>query len=140
VTLKNLDILSYFFRPHRNFLILSFIQVQKCFISKTTCYDRETYFLSHSFTEKGQRKKIKMIMTNFAQRLKLVTFFQTTKFFFFNINIIFRNISLMFVQSFRSYFSEEIFPWSLSEWLSAQLCICSKNTKTDHSNQNQKRK
>jgi hypothetical protein len=29
----------------------------------------------------------------------------------------------MFVQPFRSYFSEEIFLWSLSEWLSAQACI-----------------
>jgi hypothetical protein len=63
--------------------------------------------LSHSFTEKGQRKKIKMIMTNFAQRLKSVNFFQTTK--FSNIDINFSNISLMFVQTFRSYFSEEIF-------------------------------
>jgi tRNA(Glu) U13 pseudouridine synthase TruD len=81
-----------------------------------------------------------MIMTNFAQRLKSVNFFQTTK--FSNINIIFRNISLMFVQSFRSYFSEEIFLWSLSEWLSAQVCIFSKkkNKKLINSNQNQKRK
>jgi hypothetical protein len=35
----------------------------------------------------------------------------------------------MFVQPFRSYFSEEIFPWSLSEWLSAQACICFKEHK-----------
>jgi hypothetical protein len=79
-----------------------------------------------------------MIMTNFAQRLKLVNFFQTTK--FSNINISFRNISLMFVQSFRSYFSEEIFPWSLSEWLSAHMHMFQKHKKTDQSNQNQKRK
>jgi hypothetical protein len=60
MTLKNLGILSYFFRPHQKifFLTLSFIQPQKCFISKTTYYDRETSFLSHSFTEKGQHKKI----------------------------------------------------------------------------------
>jgi hypothetical protein len=29
----------------------------------------------------------------------------------------------MFVQLFRSYFSEEIFSWSLSEWLSAQVGV-----------------
>jgi hypothetical protein len=29
----------------------------------------------------------------------------------------------MFVQLFRSYFSEEIFSWSLSEWLSAQVNV-----------------
>jgi hypothetical protein len=34
----------------------------------------------------------------------------------------------MFVQSFRSYLCEEIFPWSLSEWLSVQACICFENT------------
>jgi hypothetical protein len=36
VTLKNLDILSYFFRPHHNFFNTVLIQLQKCFISKTT--------------------------------------------------------------------------------------------------------
>ena len=29
----------------------------------------------------------------------------------------------MFIQPFRSNFSEEIFPWSLSEWLSAQANV-----------------
>jgi hypothetical protein len=29
----------------------------------------------------------------------------------------------MFVQPFRSYFSEEIFLWSSSEWLSAQVGV-----------------
>jgi hypothetical protein len=29
----------------------------------------------------------------------------------------------MFVQLFRSYFSEEIFSWSLSEWLSTQVGV-----------------
>jgi hypothetical protein len=29
----------------------------------------------------------------------------------------------MFVQLFRGYFSEEIFSWSLSEWLSAQVGV-----------------
>ena len=29
----------------------------------------------------------------------------------------------MFVQLFRSYFSEEIFSWSLSAWLSAQVGV-----------------
>jgi hypothetical protein len=29
----------------------------------------------------------------------------------------------MFVQLFRSYFREEIFSWSLSEWLSAQVGV-----------------
>jgi hypothetical protein len=29
----------------------------------------------------------------------------------------------MFIQLFRSYFSEEIFSWSLSEWLSAQVGV-----------------
>jgi hypothetical protein len=55
-------------------------------------------------------------MTNFAQRLKSVNFFQTTK--FSNIDINFNNISLMFVQVFRSYFSEDVFLSSLSENLS----------------------
>jgi hypothetical protein len=49
-----------------------------------------------------------MIMTSFAQRLKSVNFFQTTK-FFQCIDINFSNISLMPVQTFRSYFREEIF-------------------------------
>jgi hypothetical protein len=48
-----------------------------------------------------------MIMMNFAQRSKSVNFFQTTK--FSNTDINFSNILLMFVQIFRSYFSEEIF-------------------------------
>jgi hypothetical protein len=78
-----------------------------------------------------------MIMTNFAQRLKSVNFFQTTKF----SNISFRDISLMFVQTFRSYFSKEIFLSSLSEWLSAQVCIFfKKHKKLINSNQNQNRK
>ena len=29
----------------------------------------------------------------------------------------------MFVHLFRSYFSEEIFSWSLSKWLSAQIGV-----------------
>ena len=59
VTLKkSWYFIIYFFRPHQNFLTLSFIQLQKCFISKTTYYDRETSFLSYSFMEMGQRKKI----------------------------------------------------------------------------------
>ena len=29
----------------------------------------------------------------------------------------------MFVQLFRSYFSEDIFSWSLSEWLNAQVGV-----------------
>jgi hypothetical protein len=79
-----------------------------------------------------------MIMTNFAQRLKSVNFFQTTKFSNIDINF---NISLMFVQTFRSYFSEEIFLSSLSEWLSAQVCVFfKKHKKLINSNQNQNRK
>ena len=46
----------------------------------------------------------------------------------------------MFVQLFRSYFSEEIFPWSMYEWLSVQACICFKTHQTDQSNQNHKMK
>jgi hypothetical protein len=68
-----------------------------------------------------------MVMTNFAQRLKSVNFFQTTKFFQRRYQS--SNTSLMFVQTFRSYFSEEIILLSLSEWLSAQVCI--KRQKTD---------
>jgi hypothetical protein len=80
-----------------------------------------------------------MIMTNFAQRLKSVNFFQTTKFFQHRYQ--FSNISLMFVQTFRSYFSEEIFLSSLSEWLSAQVCVFfKKDKKLINSNQNQNRK
>ena len=78
-----------------------------------------------------------MIMTNVAQRLKSINFFQTTK--FSNIDISFRDISLMFVQIFRSYFSEEFFLSSLTEWLSIQVCVCQKH-KLINSNQNKKQK
>jgi hypothetical protein len=80
-----------------------------------------------------------MIMTNFAQRLKSVNFFQTTK--FFQCRYQFSNTSPMFVQTFRSYFSEEIFLSSLSEWLSAQVYVLFKKyKKLINSNQNQNRK
>ena len=71
-----------------------------------------------------------MIMTNFSQRLKSVNFFQTIK--FPNTDINFNNISLMFVQIFRSYFSEEIFLSSLSEWLSAQVGVFPKTETGKH--------
>jgi hypothetical protein len=62
----------------------------------------------------------------------------------------------MFVQLFRSYFSEEIFSWSLSEWLSTQVGVfpkartgkhkgeiqntpAKKNWKAKKSNQNKKK-
>ena len=35
----------------------------------------------------------------------------------------------MFVQPFRSYFREEIFSWSLSEWLSAHVGVKAKTGK-----------
>jgi len=38
----------------------------------------------------------------------------------------------MFVQLFRSYFSEEIFSWSLSEWLSAQVGVFPKERTGKH--------
>ena len=38
----------------------------------------------------------------------------------------------MFVQLFRSYFSEEIFSWSLSEWLSAQVDVFPKAKTCKH--------
>jgi hypothetical protein len=38
----------------------------------------------------------------------------------------------MFVQLFRSYFSEEIFSWSLSEWLSAQVGVFPKAETSKH--------
>jgi hypothetical protein len=79
-----------------------------------------------------------MIMTNFAQRLKLVNFFQTTK--FSNINIIFRNISLMFVQS-SEVISAKRFSYGLCLNGSVhKYAYVSKTQKTDQSNQNQKRK
>jgi hypothetical protein len=81
-----------------------------------------------------------MIMTNFAQRLKSVNFFQTTK--FSNIDISFSRYIIDVCTNFRSYFSEEIFLSSLSEWLSVQVCVLfkKKKTQTDQSNQNQNRK
>jgi hypothetical protein len=53
-------------------------------------------FLSHSFTEKGQRKKIKIITTNFTQRPKLVDFFQTK----------FSNIILKYITDVRTAFQK----------------------------------
>jgi hypothetical protein len=53
-------------------------------------------FLSHSFTEKGQRKKIKIITTNFTQRPKLVDFFQTK----------FSNISFKYTTDVRTTFKK----------------------------------
>ena len=91
--------------------------------------------LSHSFMEKGQCRKI------IDDHEKLFSEIEISKLLSNNININFRNISLMIVQSFRSYFSKEIFIWSLSEWLSAQVCISfKKHKRLINSNQNQNRK
>jgi hypothetical protein len=65
------------------------------------------HLLSHSFTEKGQRKKIIDDHDKLCSEIEISNFFQTTK--FSNIDINSMNISLMFVQTFRSHFSEEIF-------------------------------
>jgi hypothetical protein len=55
---ENFNILTYFFRPHQNFLHCPLFISRDVLFIKTTSYDRETSFLSHSFTEMGQRKKI----------------------------------------------------------------------------------
>ena len=81
-------IFFHIFKPHQNLLSTVLIHLQKCFISKTTYFDRETSYWVIPLWKKGQRKNIKIITTNFTQRSKLVDFFQT-KF----SNIIFKHIT-----------------------------------------------
>jgi hypothetical protein len=77
--------------------------------------------LSHSFTETGQRKKIIDDHDKLCSKIEISKLHSNTKIFQHRYK--FSNISLMFVQTFRSYFSEEIFLSSLSEWLSAQVGV-----------------
>jgi hypothetical protein len=97
------------------------------------------HLLSHSFTEKGQRKKIIDDHDKLCSEIEISKLLSNNKIFQHRYQ--FSNISLMFVQTFRSYFSEEIFLSSLSEWLSAQVCVFfKKDKKLINSNQNQNRK
>ena len=71
------------------------------------------HLLSHSFTKKGQRKKIIDDHDKLCSEIEISKLLSNTKIFQHRYK--FSNISLMFVQTFRSYFSEEIFLSSLSE-------------------------
>ena len=77
--------------------------------------------MSHSFTEKGQRKKIIDDHDKLFSEIEISKLISNTKFSQHRYQL--SNTSLMFVQTFRSYFSEEIFSWSLSEWISAQVDV-----------------
>jgi hypothetical protein len=83
--------------------------------------------LSHSFTEKGQRKKIIDDHDKLCSEIEISKLLSNNKIFQHRYQ--FSNTPLMFVQTFRSYFSEEIFCMVLSEWLNAQVCISFKKQK-----------
>jgi hypothetical protein len=83
--------------------------------------------LSHSFMEKGQCKKIIDDHEKLCSEIEISKLLSNNK--IFQCRYQFSNISLMFVQTFRSYFSEEIFLSSLSEWLSAQVSVFFKKDK-----------
>jgi hypothetical protein len=80
--------------------------------------------------EMGQRKKIIDDHDKHCSKIEISKLLSDTKIFQHRYK--FSNISLMFVQTFRSYFSEEIFLSSLSEWLSAQVGVFPKEKTGKH--------
>jgi hypothetical protein len=71
------------------------------------------HLLSHSFTEKGQRKKIIDDHDKLCSEIEISQLL--LKHNFFNTAISFRNMPLMFVQIFQKLFQRRNFLSSLSE-------------------------
>jgi hypothetical protein len=87
------------------------------------------HLLSHSFTEKGQRKKIIDDHDKLCFEIEISKLLSNNK--FSNTDINFSNISLMFVQIFQKLFQRRNFLSSLSELVQCTgMCIFQK-TQTD---------
>ena len=93
--------------------------------------------MSHSFTGKGQRKKIIDDHDKIFSEIEISKLLSNNKIFRHKYH--FSNISLMFVQFFRSHFSEEIF-YDLclngSVYKHTYVSNTQKTHQTDQSNQN----
>jgi hypothetical protein len=86
--------------------------------------------LSHSFTEKGQRKKIIDDHDKLCSEIEISKLLSNNKIFQHRYK--FRNIPLMFVQIFRSYFSEEIFYRLCLNSSVIQVCVFPKEKTGKH--------
>ena len=96
------------------------------------------HLLSHSFTEKGQRKKIIDDHDELCSEIEISKLLSKTK--FSNIDINFRNIPLMFVRISQKLFQRRNFLFSLFEqFKKLGMCIFQKH-KLINSNQNRKHK